>query len=110
MVLLFNVAELVVWLVFFLIVYCVIKGVIKEIPEEKERKKNSGGTITFRVYEKPKVTFEIAKDEGERDKYSTTIPSNVEEISLVVTKKDGKILADVQSVKVRGELSERIVF
>ena len=110
MVLLFSVAELIVWLVFFLVIVFVYKVAIKKSAEEEKRKKDSGGTITFRVYEKPKVTFETAKDEGERDRYSTSIPSNVEEISLVITEKDGKILADVQSVKVRGELSDRIVF
>ena len=110
MVLLFSVAGLFVWLVFFLVVVYVFKSVIKKSAEEQQRKTDSGGTITFRVYEKPKVTLETAKEEGERDRYSTSVPSNVEEITLVITEKDGKILADVQSVKVRGELSDRIVF
>ena len=109
MVLLFSAAELIVWLVFFLILYCVIKGVIKEFEEEK-RKKNSGGKITFRVYDKPKVAWETPDDDGAKGKYSCTIPKDVEEIELLITEEDGNISADVYSIKHRGNLHEKTIF
>ena len=109
MVLLFSVAELVVWLVFFLIIIYVFKGVKKEFEEEK-RKKNSGGKITFRVYEKPKVDWKSPGDVGVKGKYSCTIPKDVEEIELLITEEDGNIFADVYSIKHRGNLHEKTIF
>lgn len=110
MVLLFSVAELVVWLVFFLVLYYLVKGVFKEFADEERRKKNSGGTLSFRVYEKPKVAWEKPGDDGAKGKYSCSIPKDVEEIELLITEKDGNISADVYSIKHRGNLHEKTIF
>ena len=109
MVLLFSVAEFVVWFVFLLVLYVVFKMAYNEVAEEERRKKNSGGTLSFRVYEKPKVAWETPKDDEEKRKCSTSIPSNVEKLNLVVTEGDNGLSVDIQSVKTRDSRSE-IVF
>ena len=109
MVLLFSVAEFVVWFVFFLVLYVVFKMAYNEVAEEERRKKNSGGTLSFRIYEKPKVQWEAPKGDEEKRKCSTSIPSNVEKINLVITEGDNGLSVDIQSVKTRDSRSE-IVF
>lgn len=110
MVLLFSVAELVVWLVFLLILYYVFKRVFKEFADEEKQKKNLGGTFSFKVYEKPKVAWETPGDDGAKGKYSCSIPTDVEEIELLITEKNGNISADVYSIKHRGGLHEKTIF
>lgn len=109
MVLLFSVAEFVVWFVFLLVLYVVFKMAYNEVAEEERRKKNSGGTLSFRIYEKPKVQWEAPKGDEEKRKCSTSIPSNVEKLNLVVTEGDNGLSVDIQSVKTRDSRSE-IVF
>ena len=109
MVLLFSVAEFVVWFVFFLVLYVVFKMAYNEVAEEERRKKNSGGTLSFRIYEKPKVQWEAPKGDEEKRKCYTSIPSNVEKLNLVVTEGDNGLSVDIQSVKTRDSRSE-IVF
>ena len=65
--------------------------------------------FSFRVYEKPKVQWETPKDDEEKRKCSTSIPSNVEKLNLVVTEGDNGLSVDIQSVKTRDTHSE-IVF
>lgn len=109
MVLLFSAAGFVVLFVFFLVLYVVFKMAYNEVAEEERRKKNSGGTLSFRVYEKPKVAWETPKDDEEKRKCSTSIPSNVEKLNLVITEGDNGLSVDIQSVKTRDSHSE-IVF
>lgn len=109
MVLLFSVAEFVVWFVFFIVLLVVFKKAYNEVAEEERRKKNSGGTLSFRVYEKPKVTWVTPKDDEEERKCSASIPSNVEKLNLVVTEGDNGLSVEIQSVKTRDSHSE-IVF
>ena len=113
MVLLFNAVEFVVWSVFFLIIFVVLKVIFKKTAELDKRETNNSsekipGTLTFRVYEKPKITTESFKDD--KKKCSTSISSNVEEINLVITEGDNGLSVDIQSVKYRGSNSEKIVF
>ena len=109
MVLLFSAAGFVVLFVFFLVLYVVFKMAYNEVAEEERRKKNSGGTLSFRVYEKPKVAWETPKDDEEKRKCSTSIPSNVEKLNFVITEGDNGLSVDIQSVKTRDSHSE-IVF
>lgn len=110
MVLLFSVAECVVWFVFFLVLYVVFKMANNEVAEEERRKKNSGGTLSFTVYDKPKVDWEAPGDDGEIGKYSSSVPKDVEEIELLITEKDGHISADVYSITHRGGFHEKTIF
>lgn len=110
MVLLFSVAECVVWFVFFLVLYVVFKMAYNEVAEEERRKKNSGGTLSFTVYDKPKVDWEAPGDDGEIGKYSSSVPKDVEEIELLITEKDGHISADVYSITHRGGFHEKTIF
>ena len=110
MVLLFSVAECVVWFVFFLVLYVVFKMAYNEVAEEERRKKNSGGTLSFTVYDKPKVDWEAPGDDGGIGKYSSTVPKDVEEIELLITEKDGHISADVYSITHRGGFHEKTIF
>ena len=110
MVLLFSVAECVVWFVFFLVLYVVFKMAYNEVAEEERRKKNSGGTLSFTVYDKPKVDWEAPGDDGGIGKYSSTVPKDVEEIELLITEKDGHIFADVYSITHKGNLHEKTIF
>ena len=109
MVLLFSAAGFVVLFVFFLVLYVVFKMAYNEVAEEERRKKNSGGTLSFRVYEKPKVAWETPKDDEEKRKCSTSIPSNVEKLNFVITEGDNGLSVDIQSVITRDSHSE-IVF
>lgn len=113
MVLLFSAAGFVVWSVFFLILYVILKMTQKEIDREEKRRKPSGNiseTFSFRVYEKPEVTWETHGDKGTKGNYSCSIPTDVEEIELLITEKDGHISADVYSIKHRGNLHEKTIF
>lgn len=110
MVLLFSVAECVVWFVFFLVLYVVFKMANNEVAEEERRKKNSGGTLSFTVYDKPKVEWETPNDDGDKDKCSCSIPKDVEEIELLIIEKDGHISADVYSITHRGGFHEKTIF
>ena len=110
MVLLFSVAECVVWFVFFLVLYVVFKMAYNEVAEEERRKKNSGGTLSFTVYEKPKVDWEAPGDDGGIGKYSSSVPKDVEEIELLIIEKDGHISADVYSITHRGGFHEKTIF
>ena len=110
MVLLFSVAECVVWFVFFLVLYVVFKMANNEVAEEERRKKNSGGTLSFTVYDKPKVEWETPNDDGDKGKCSCSIPKDVEEIELLITEKDGHISADVYSITHRGGFHEKTIF
>ena len=110
MVLLFSAAGFVVWFVFFLVLYVVFKMAYNEVAEEERRKKNSGGTLSFTVYDKPKVDWEAPGDDGGIGKYSSTVPKDVEEIELLITEKDGHISADVYSITHRGGFHEKTIF
>lgn len=110
MVLLFSAAGFVVWFVFFLVLYVVFKMAYNEVAEEERRKKNSGGTLSFTVYDKPKVDWKAPGDDGGIGKYSSTVPKDVEEIELLITEKDGHISADVYSITHRGGFHEKTIF
>lgn len=109
MVLLFSAAGFVAWLIFFIVLFWIF-GIITK--DNKPKANDSNGkipeTLTFRVYEKPKITTESFEDD--KKKCSTSISSNVEEINLVITEGDNGLSVDIQSVKYRGSNSGKIVF
>lgn len=112
MMLLFSVLGLFAWFVFFIVLFWVFIRLIAD--EGKSKANNSSekkpGTLSFRVYEKPKVAWETSKDDETKGNYSCSIPKDVEEIELLITEKDGKISADVYSIKHRGNLHEKTMF
>lgn len=110
MVLLFSAAGFVAWFVFFLVLYVVFKMAYNEVAEEERRKKNSSGTLSFTVYDKPKVDWEAPGDDGGIGKYSSSVPKDVEEIELLIIEKDGHISADVYSITHRGGFHEKTIF
>ncbi len=111
MVLLFSVAELFVWFVFFMVLFWLFGKIAKggDSKSQNSSGKNSG-TLSFTVYDKPKVDWEAPGDDGGIGKYSSTVPKDVEEIELLITEKDGHISADVYSIKHRGNLHEKTIF
>ena len=111
MVLLFSVAELFVWLIFTIGLLWFFSTIAKDDKSKaSESSGNNSGTFSFRVYEKPEVTWETHSDKGTKGNYSCSIPTDVEEIELLITEKDGHISADVYSIKHRGNLHEKTIF
>ena len=111
MVMLFSVAELFVWFVFFMVLFWLIVKIAKSGDSKSQNSsgKNSG-TLSFTVYDKPKVDWEAPGDDGGIGKYSSTVPKDVEEIELLITEKDGHISADVYSITHRGGFHEKTIF
>lgn len=111
MVLLFSVAGFVAWLIFFIVLFWIFWIIIKENkPKASDSSGKIPGTRSFRVYEKPKVAWNRLGDNGAKGRYSCSIPTDVEEIELLITEKDGNISADVYSIKHRGDLHEKTIF
>ena len=108
---LFSVAELFVWFVFFMVLFWLIVKIAKSGDSKSQNSsgKNSG-TLSFTVYDKPKVDWEAPGDDGGIGKYSSTVPKDVEEIELLITEKDGHISADVYSITHRGGFHEKTIF
>ena len=108
---LFSVAELFVWLIFTIGLLWFFSTIAKDDKSKaNESSGNISGTFSFRVYEKPEVTWETPGDKGTKGNYSCSIPTDVEEIELLITEKDGHISADVYSIKHRGNLHEKTIF
>lgn len=110
MVLLFSAAGLFAWFVFFMVLFWIVNIIAKgDKPKSNNSSEMNSAIFYFRVYEKPKVRWETPKDDEEKRKCSTSIPSNVEKINLVITEGDNGLSVDIQSVKTRDTHSE-IVF
>ena len=111
MVLLFSVVGLFAWFVFFMVLFWIVISLIAkdDKPKTNDSSEMNPAIFSFRVYEKPKVQWETPKDDEEKRKCSTSIPSNVEKINLVITEGDNGLSVDIQSVKTRDSHSE-IVF
>ena len=110
MVLLFSAAGFIAWLVFFSVLFWFFRAIAKgDKANTNDSSEKNPAFFSFRVYEKPKVTWETPKDDEEKRKCSTSIPSNVEKINLVITEGDNGLSVDIQSVKTRDSHSE-IVF
>ena len=111
MVLLFSVAGLFAWFVFFMVLFWLFGKIAKggDSKSQNSSGKNSG-TLSFTVYDKPKVEWETPNDDGDNSKCSCSIPKDVEEIELLITEKDGNISADVYSIKHRGNFHEKTIF
>lgn len=110
MVLLFSAAGFVAWFVFFMVLFWIVSIIAKsDKPKSNDSSEKNPSIFSFRVYEKPKVTWETPKDDEEERKCSASIPSNVEKLNLVVTEGDNGLSVDIQSVKTRDSHSE-IVF
>lgn len=110
MVLLFSAAGLFAWFVFFMVLFWIVSIIAKgDKPKTNDSSKMEPAMFSFRVYEKPKVQWETPKDDEEKRKCSTSIPSNVEKINLVVKEGDNGLSVDIQSVITRDSHSE-IVF
>lgn len=111
MVLLFSAAGFIAWLVFFIVLFWFFRAIAKG--DESKINDSSGKipeTLSFRVYDKPKVAWETLGEDGGKGNYSCSIPKDVEEIELLITEKDGHISADVYSIKHRGNLHEKTIF
>lgn len=111
MVMLFSVAGLFAWFVFFMVLFWLFGKIAKggDSKSQNSSGKNSG-TLSFTVYEKPKVDWEAPGDDGGIGKYSSSVPKDVEEIELLITEKDGHISADVYSITHRGGFHEKTIF
>ena len=110
MVLLFSAAGLFAWFVFFMVLFWIVNIIAKgDKPKTNDSSEMEPAMFSFRVYEKPKVAWETPKDDEEKRKCSTSIPSNVEKINLVVKEGDNGLSVDIQSVITRDTHSE-IVF
>ena len=109
--LLFSVVGLFAWFVFFMVLFWIVISLIAkdDKPKTNDSSEMNPAIFSFRVYEKPKVQWETPKDDEEKRKCSTTIPSNVEKINLVITEGDNGLSVDIQSVVTRDSHSE-IVF
>ena len=111
MVLLFSAAELFVWFVIIMVLFWLFWKIAKSgNSKTNDSRGKEPVTLSFTVYEKPKVEWEAPGDDGGIGKYSSTIPKDVEEIELLITEKDGHISADVYSITHRGNLHEKTIF
>lgn len=110
MVLLFSAAGFFAWFIFFMVLFWIVSLIAKgDKPKTDDSSEMNPAIFSFRVYEKPKVAWETPKDDEEKRKCSTSIPSNVEKLNLVITEGDNGLSVDIQSVVTRDSHSE-IVF